>query len=332
MLQEWLRLWQARKWMKSNEKFLYTWHAYVGYSMHLFDLFLKGRTVQDAVSSQHLDESLLKRWVDVGVAIGHLKRKRNGKIKTRKKMRQSLSKSSHHSVGALLKEMMELHIPSLLSYPELLQGEKKNRFSEGHFASTVAETSTILERLVFPKVYRWIKKNNIQTVIDLGCGYAGYLMRLSEKRSNMELVGVEVNEEVCKEAKNRINSNKFNNIFLYQSDLRDWQYNKKVDMVMLNNLLYYFPQSERECLFEKAYKLTGENGTIGIITPLDAPNHGQAFSAAFNSFMNAHENLYPLPTIESMKADAKKHGFKIKKIQPVIKEGGWYFICFAKNR
>ncbi|TLS37867.1 class I SAM-dependent methyltransferase [Pseudalkalibacillus caeni] len=334
MIREWTRIWKARKWMKINEPFLYAWHAHIGYKLNLFDAFSKGLTVQEAAEKRDVDQLLLGRWVDVGVAIGHLKQGRKGKVKSKRSLRKYLSKKSEDSVGIVLKEMMELHIPSLMKYPDLLTGHTKITYIDDDFAETVAETSTFIEQFAFPKINKWIKKNNVTSIVDFGCGHGGYLARISEKHKNMNLTGVEKNEEVCKEAANRINasSGTGNELKIYQSDITEWSWNgTRFDMVMMNNLLYYFSPEQRENLFLKAKELTGDKGSLVIISPLDDPSHGHAFSAAFNSFMSAHKNLYPLPTLNEIRRLATRTGFTVKKIQPVVKEGAWYFLALQKK-
>ncbi|WP_054636430.1 bifunctional 2-polyprenyl-6-hydroxyphenol methylase/3-demethylubiquinol 3-O-methyltransferase UbiG [Thalassobacillus sp. C254] len=328
MIKEMKRLLEARKWMKKNEEFLPTWHAHVGYSLDLFDHFAKGAKVQEVQRKQELDEALLKRWVEVGLAIGHLKKKRNGKVKSHKEMTRYISRHSPYSVGVLLTEMMELHIPTLLSYKDAMKGKERVSYLEKDYGPIVAQTSSLLEALAFPKLMEVIKKNKASSILDMGCGYGGYLSRIYEKNPDLTLTGIELHEEIVKEAKEQT---KQTNVEIIQGDIQDF-YTKeyKSDIVMMNNLLYYFSMEERQDLFKNAKELLNKKGRLLIMAPLQNSKHGQAFSAAFNSFMSAHENLYPLPSEKEIKSYAKKSGLKVKKVSPIIKEGGWYLIEVAK--
>lgn len=331
-MNEWMKLLKARKWMKSNEPFLYAWHAYVGYELDLFDHFQNGNTVEAVAVENNMDTALLRRWTEVGVAVGHLKGDPSGHITSVEKIRKYTSKRSPYSVGALLKEMMELHIPILLEYPHLLNRKDKMQYEEKDFAATVAETSTFIERFAFPKMYKWMKKNRVKSMVDLGCGHAGYIARLSSKNKKLDLHGVELNQEVCDEAAARLSRVKNKNATIHQGDLTNWEWDgKPFDMVMMNNVLYYFSPTERRALFQKARELTGKKGTLVIISPLREPQHGHAFSAAFNSFMSAHDNLFALPSKEEICKHASENGYKLKKMAPVVKEGAWYFMAFKKK-
>ncbi|MGM7700382.1 class I SAM-dependent methyltransferase [Pseudalkalibacillus sp. Hm43] len=331
-MNEWLKLLKARKWMKSNEPFLYAWHAYVGYELDLFDYFQNGNTVEAVAAKHKLDEALLRRWSEVGLAIGHLKGEVDGKVTSQPSIHKYTSKNSPHTVGALLKEMMELHIPILLEYPQLLNHQEKMQYQDKDFAATVAETSTFIERFAFPKVYKWMKKNKVKSMLDLGCGHAGYISRLSSKNKKLDLHGVELNQQVCDEAVSRLSRVKNKNATIHQGDLTNWEWHgKPFDMVMMNNVLYYFSPLERAGLFQRAHELTGKKGSLVLISPLREPEHGHAFSAAFNSFMSAHDNLFALPSKDEIFSHASDQGYKLKSMTPVVKEGAWYFMAFRKK-
>ncbi|WP_100372938.1 class I SAM-dependent methyltransferase [Bacillus sp. FJAT-45037] len=323
---EYRKLWNARKWMKRNEPFLPTWHAHLGYSLDLFTHFKKGETVQDVAKDHQLDEHLLQRWVDVGIVLGHLKQSRKGIIKPKRGLLKYISKDSHTSVGILIKEMMELHIPTMLSYRQRMQGQEVNLLEED-IGDTVAQTSALLETIAFPKVYDVVKKSRAKSVFDIGCGYGGYLTRLKAKNKRIKLVGLEADEGVAAKAKE---DSEDTGIEVIQGDIKQYETEDSFDLVMMNNLLYYFPEDDRAKLFHKSSEIIGKKGNLVVISPLVQSKHGQAFASAFNSFMSAHDNMYPVPTEKELKTYAKKAGLKHKKTVAVIKEGGWYMMVFKK--
>lgn len=325
------KIWRARKWMKSNEPFLYAWHAHLGYEHDLFDEFQHGATVTAVADKRGMNELLLTRWSEVGVAIGHLKEDKKGLIRSKKSMVESMSKSSDQNVGVLLKEMMELHIPILLSYSELLNGKEYASYKDEDYAGTVAATSSFIERFAFPKVYQWLQKVGAKSVVDFGAGYAGYLSRIGAKEENMRLVGIEKSRQVCLDAESHIPYELKSSIDLYPEDMMSWSWDgDRFDVAMMNNLLYYFAPDERHSLFQKASEVTSDNGSLIIISPLHESEHGHAFSAAFNSFMSAHSNLHQLPTSTEMVDMATKAGFELKQMKPIVKEGAWYCLTFQK--
>ncbi|MCM3713982.1 class I SAM-dependent methyltransferase [Alkalihalobacillus oceani] len=327
MITEYLRLWNARKWMKQNEPFLPTWHAHLGYSLDLFHHFSKGASVEEVAARNNWNQDLLQRWVDVGIVLGHLKMKRNGKIKPKRQLVKYVSKESPNSVGILIKEMMELHIPTMLSYRDLIQG-KEVTFFEENYSDTVARTSALLETIAFPKVASSVKKEKVTSVFDIGTGYGGYLRRLKETNQELELCGIEVDETVAAKAWEELTDS---GIEIIAGDIDQYETAKTFQMVMMNNLLYYFSQEERQKLFIKANRLLEPKGTLLIISPLVHSKHGQAFASAFNSFMSAHEKMYPVPSARELTEYGRKAKFRLKKMTPIIREGGWYLLVFKKK-
>ncbi|WP_245948020.1 class I SAM-dependent methyltransferase [Paenibacillus sambharensis] len=324
-IHEWKKLYQARKWMKQNATFLPAWHAYVGYTAELFECFAEGNTVEEAATQCNLDKGLLQNWVDVGLAVGHL-RERDNRIHATPAMLSYVSPSSPDSVGPLLQELMELHIPTLLQYPSLLKGEEKPVFENDRFGPTVAATSALLEKLAFPKLVHWIKAHDVHSVLDIGCGHGGYLRRLSEVRGDMRLIGIEQNEEVVRQAQEESNSSGCK-LELVHDDFNRWGGPEEpVDLIMMNNILHYFEPDKRCQLLRKAKQMISLGGTITLISPVNKTGSGQAFASAFNSFMSAHENLYPFPTKEELEQMAGGEGLRMSLCQPVIREGSWYFI------
>lgn len=327
MITEYLRLWNARKWMKRNEPFLPTWHAHLGYSLDLFRHFSKGASVEEVAGRHNWNQDLLQRWVDVGIVLGHLKEKRNGKIKPKRHLVKYVSKESPDSVGILIKEMMELHIPTMLSYRDLIQG-KEVTFFEENYSDTVARTSALLETIAFPKVASWVKKEKADSLFDIGTGYGGYLRRLKQINRALTLYGIEVDETVASKVQEELEDT---GITIIAGDIHEYETKMTFQMVMMNNLLYYFSQEERQKLFVKANQLLDRNGTLLIISPLVHSKHGQAFASAFNSFMSAHEKMHPVPSARELTEYGRKAKFRLKQVTPIIKEGGWYLLVFKKR-
>ncbi|WP_444685658.1 class I SAM-dependent methyltransferase [Alkalicoccus luteus] len=324
------RMLQARNWMKTNENFLQTWHAHVGYKLDLFDHFKKSKSVGEVAASEKLSKELLQRWVDVGVEVNHLKESRSGKISSKRKMVKYASKKSSESVGILLSEMMELHIPTLLEYPEIMESDERLTYLSDKFAEIVAETSTLLEKAAVGPILRWVKKEKPSSAIDLGCGFGGYLKAIHTKYPKTELIGVELSPDVVKKA----NASLPDEIDIREGEIEEFleNFDGRTDMIMAHNLLYYFKPSRRVDLFRTFHQALAREGTVTIICPLVKAKYGAAFTSAFNTFMSAHENLYPLPSPDDLKEYADKTGFRIADMKPLIREGGWYLITMKKKR
>jgi SAM-dependent methyltransferase len=329
MISELAKIWRARTWMKKNVPFLYSWHAYVGYELELFESFKKPASIQQVALAKNVEMDLLEQWVEVGITLKHLKRVSKNRIKLKNGWKLPSSKKEDFSSGVLLKEMMELHIPALLSYPSLLRNQTKQHFNSDLHGSTVAKTSILLERFAFPKLQRVLKKFKVNSVLDLGCGNGGYIRRLADRYPKNRMVGIEIHEGVAKEAREALKS--YDNIEILNRDLHEYEPDQAFDLIMANNLFHYIDPSGRLQFFEKAAEWLEKKGQFFVLTPMQKSKHGKQFSSVFNSFFMTFQNLYPIPSQKEMKTLAKKTGFKVISIDPIVKEGGWYALCFKKK-
>ncbi|KUP09088.1 methyltransferase type 12 [Bacillus coahuilensis m2-6] len=329
MITDYVRLWKARTWMKSNEPFLSSWHAYVGYELDLFEEFKKPVTVQQVAVGRDLEQELLSQWVDVGVVLKHLKKDSKERVKTIRKWKLPMSKGSDVSSGVLLKEMMELHIPSLIKYPELMKTKKRQHFDADHHGETVAKTSSLLEKMAFPEVEKLVRKEEAEQVLDIGCGEAGYVMRLGEKFPKKNFTGIEIHEEVAKHAMERVRDH--SNISIVNQDLYSFHPEKQYDLIMANNILHYIDPTTRTTLFSQIHEWLQEDGVLSVITPIQRSKYGKQFSSAFNSFFTSFDNLYPIPSEQELEDIAKASNFTLEDSKPIVKEGGWYIVTFRKN-
>ncbi|WP_100405842.1 class I SAM-dependent methyltransferase [Bacillus solitudinis] len=328
MLGEWRETIKARKWLKKNIPFLYSWHAYVGNELKLFKAFKHPKTVDEVANNLSVPKDLLKSWVDVGVAINHLKKKSSESFQVRKL--QLLPKRGSLS-GALLKEMMELHIPSLLSYPDLMKTNTKRHFDHQKHGDVVARTSRLIETIAYPIYKKLIKEGEISSIVDVGCGHAGYLQKVAEEQPNIEMVGIDNHPLVVQRATEACGS--FSNIKIIHADLHEWApTNQKNDLVMLNNIMHYIDLDKRESLLSRVSKWTHKKGKIIIITPVRNAQYGKEFSATFNSFFSAHSNLHPLPNQTELETIAANIGMKISQFNPLIKTGSWYIAVFEHKK
>ncbi|WP_050180384.1 class I SAM-dependent methyltransferase [Domibacillus robiginosus] len=332
MIAEYRSMWEARNWLKKNEPFLPTWQAYVGYRLDLFRKLASGATLESLVADYGYEETLLRSWADTGMVLGHLK-KEGDRLIPSKKMLKFFSQGSNEAVGELLKELFEMHMPSLMSYPKMMESNQKGQFNGEDFGKTVAATSALIQKRAFGHVLSEINAQKPQWVLDIGCGTGGYLMNLAERMKQGTFVGVDISRECVDEARQQAETKGLaEKVKFYYADINTWEVpDQFFDVIMMNNLLHYYSPDARKELLARVSRLVNQNGTVIMITPLYLERGGQRFSAAFNSFMEAHENLYPLPRKKELIRDAASAGLELKSIKTVVREGSWYCINFSKK-
>ncbi|MGI2329540.1 class I SAM-dependent methyltransferase [Planococcus sp. YIM B11945] len=323
-----MKMFKARMYMKRNEPFLYSWHAYVGYELDLFKAFERPMTQFDVADALELDEALLEQWVRVGLSIGHLKEAGRKRFKTANAWKLPKPKGQNSS-GVLLKEMMELHIPTLLSYPELMREGKRRHFDEEKHAPTVAETSRLLEVLALPKMSRVLKEKKGGLVLDIGCGEAGYIKKLAERFPKTQFQGIEISPTVTETAKNLTAD--LANVEIKNADLWDYKPEQPVDLLMMNNVIHYIDLEKRQQLYTELASWLNKDGVLSIVTPIAGSSDSPAFVNAFNSFFSSFDNLFRLPTTEELAEWGSEAGLTMLGIHTVIKEGSWYIVQYQKE-
>ncbi len=322
-----MKMFKARMYMKRNEPFLSSWHAYVGYELDLFKAFGRPMSKFDVADALGLDEDLLQQWIMVGLSIGHLKEAGRGRYKIANSWKLPKPKGDNSS-GVLLKEMMELHIPTLLQYPEMMREKKRSHFDEEKHAPTVAETSRLLEVLAMPKMSKRIRDNKFKNVLDIGCGEAGYIKKLAGRFPDTHFTGIEISPTVAQTAEQLTEEDA--NINIVNADLWQYQPEQKYDMVMLNNVIHYIDLEKREALFTELASWLNDDGIFSVVTPIAGSVDDPPFANVFNSFFSSFDNLYRLPTREELAEWGDVAGLRLLGIQTVIKEGSWYIVQYAK--
>lgn len=323
-----MKMFKARMWMKRNVPFLYSWHAYVGYELDLFKAFERGVSVADVADAYQIDEPLLNQWVNVGVSIGHIKAMSRNRYRTGPMWKLPRPKDESSS-GVILKEMMELHIPSLLTYPDMMRNKTRNHFDEEKHADTVAQTSRLLEVIALPKISKLLKEKENQQVLDIGCGEGGYIKRLAERFPDSEFRGIEVSKSVAKTASDLTES--LENVSIEQADLWDYEPDQSYDLILMNNVIHYIAPDSRQQLFKQLSDWLARDGVLSVVTPISGGQNSAPFVAAFNSFFHSFENLHPLPLKEQLEEWGSTAGLNVMDIKTVIREGSWYVVQYKKT-
>lgn len=328
-MNEWSRVLHARRWMKQTESFLPLWHGYIGYKYGLFDALQGGASFAEMTLrlKQPLTKLALERWLEVGVAVRHLK-KRGWRYFPTRSLKYQLSHEDERSIGFMLQEMMELHIPALIAYPDFLESGKQKTFDGATHGQVVAQTSTLVETVAFPVVQQLLRQADVKTMLDIGCGHGGYLRKLHGLEPEWKLTGIDLEEDVIAEAREQDESG---DIRYEVADFMEWDHEDRFDAVMMNNMLYYFSPEKRIELLERMLENLEASGVAVLVTPLAETPLGSRFASAFNAFMTLHDNLHPLPTIRELRRQMQQVGFENIRFIPFIPEGSWYIVIAERS-
>lgn len=97
-------------------------------------------------------------------------------------------------------------------------------------------------------------------ILDIGCGYGNYIDAALQWSPEASVVGYELQEDLFKEVKSRFKE--YKKIHIYNEDILSAQPKEQFHIVLLNYVLFYFDQSEKQQLFKKIKECLAKDGSI----------------------------------------------------------------------
>lgn len=104
--------------------------------------------------------------------------------------------------------------------------------------------------------------NSIDSALDIGCGYGRFIEELNKFNDFKRIIGVEQQSVVYKEIINKFKENQ--KVRIVNDNIFNLNLEEKVDVVLLNYILFYFSYNEKIKLLTKIKSLLKENGCIII--------------------------------------------------------------------
>lgn len=104
------------------------------------------------------------------------------------------------------------------------------------------------------------KNNNVKKVLDIGCGYGNYIEEISTLKGIEHIVGIE-RQQVVHEITNE-KFKDYKHIDILNEDIFYTEKDIKVDVVLLNYILFYFKNEDKVQLFTHVKKFLNEDGYI----------------------------------------------------------------------
>ena len=105
------------------------------------------------------------------------------------------------------------------------------------------------------RILKEIKNSRSERILDIGCGEGYTHQYFLEKENNLKIVGIDLNQELLKKAKN-----KNPEVFYQEGDIYSLKIREKLDLVLLTEVLEHL----KEC--QKALTQVKEIAPIGIFS------------------------------------------------------------------
>ena len=218
---------------------------------------------------------------------------------------------------AMLDQAALSYAPALDALPALLRGAPRPAWGGGESAARVARASRLLEARALAALDRVPGARNARRIIDVGCGEGSLLAALLSHYRDALGVGVEREPAVAERARRRLVAAQVHRRGeIWEADVLGEQFPAgEWDLALLNQVLHYFRDPERDVLFARLQQRLAPNGVLAIQTSvvqdgLFARATGMAATAAlFDLFLHSHGNLSGLPDPTDLQVRLRAAGF-----------------------
>lgn len=106
------------------------------------------------------------------------------------------------------------------------------------------------------------KKQKIEYVLDIGCGYGDYLQSVHDSIDAEHLYGIETQRAIWQKTRERFS--KYSHISVINQNVFDYNSILKFDLIVLSHVLHYFNQEDKRRLFKQISYLLTSHGRIVI--------------------------------------------------------------------
>ena len=214
-----------------------------------------------------VNTDLLETLLDVGVAVGELRR-RGGRYALKGKRIRAMAADSGDALRALAVELASYHGSVYHDLPARLAGERL-----GDYLSEYDDVIARSSRLVEPWVSRFVRSvvmiGNPKSLLEIGCGTGAYLRHVAQAAPRIRGVGIDMSETVVALAAANIKTWQIADRFtVRQADIRSDNPDLPgpYDLITLYNNIYYFAEDERAPLFRQLADRLSPTGRLVLVS------------------------------------------------------------------
>ena len=287
-----------------------------GLAAGLFEALVEPRSADELAETLGLSSDLCAAWLRAAVASGFVER-RADRYQCGALASWLLAPGDGDAGRALLDQAALSYAPVLGELPALLRGGRRPRWGGPEEVSRVARGSRLLERRALRALDRVPGVRSARRILDVGCGEGTLLAALLAHYRDALGLGVEREPALAQLARQRLRETQVHRrAEIWSGDvLRDELPAGDWNLALLNQVLHYWRDEERDVLFARIARRLAPGGVLAIQTlvlqdgALARLSGGAASGALFDLFLRSHENLFGLPDPIDLQVRLRAAGF-----------------------
>ncbi len=250
----------------------------------------------------------LNTLLDLGVALGELRRRGTSYRVRRNSIARALAGPTGRPMRAAVLELVDYHAGAYRDLPDYLRGAQQRDYLAGREA-LIASSSQLVEPVVGALVRRLVRGRTPMRVLELGCGSAVYMRHAHDANPAAVGVGLEREAELVSTARTSLERWGISDRFaVQQGDARllGAELSGDFDLITLFNNIYYFAPAEREALMRDLRSRLTPRGRLAIVSMMRGRTPA---SLGLSLVLAATRGCTELPTESQLLDDLRESGF-----------------------
>jgi SAM-dependent methyltransferase len=274
---------------------------------------------------------LLDALLEVGLATGELSCN-NGAFTIKGKRSKAMLGKDGDMLSAMVQATNTYYHTAYLHAADCMRGAPLGD-DLVRIGDLVARFSKIGEPILKKFIASLVTGGRAVKVLDVGCGSGIYLQAVFKANPEAGGIGIDLDEAVAEKARENIKRWDLGGRFrVLAGDIRFLRddLDGPFDLVLLLNLLYYFPVDERLPLLSRLRSLLSSNGRLAIA--MHFQGEGRDLGAANLNLVNCSlKGLTPLPHLSDVVDLLKDAGFSRIRKERLIPGSAFYGLAAGRG-
>lgn len=262
------------------------------------------------------DAELLEALLEMGVALGEVRRRGDRFEAKGRRLRAVIGESS--DLRGLVEELVACDSPIYTALESHLRGEPRRDYLDG-VGDAVAQASRLVEPILVPTIRGIVRSKRPRSVLDIGCGSGVYLRHVLDEAPRTRVVGIDSDDgalDVARRTLTGMPAAELLNVALEEFTASE---PAPFDLVMLLQNIYYWPPAERPGVLSTLRGLAPD----GTVIVASAAPRGTAFNRHFDLVLRVTERNWRLPTRTELESGMQQAGFEHTEIFEAIPRSGF---------